>query len=129
VVSVTDPYGRILGFLDRTCCVNPIDNTHYASMTAAPSTRTKYSHKIPWCLLLRNTMEWLPHQTSMEVNMECTIENNRSEIYALPSLLGFTEHKSFIGMTVQQDLVRRHQSSFLRFEGSLIPLSVKFHCC
>jgi hypothetical protein len=29
VVSVTDPYGSILRFLDRTCCVNPIDNTHY----------------------------------------------------------------------------------------------------
>jgi hypothetical protein len=28
VLSVTDPYGRILEFLDRTCCVNPIDNTH-----------------------------------------------------------------------------------------------------
>jgi hypothetical protein len=33
VVSVTDPYGRILGFLDRTCCVNPIDNIHYAPKT------------------------------------------------------------------------------------------------
>jgi hypothetical protein len=42
VVSVTDPYGRILGFLDRTCCVNPIDNTHYAPITTTPSTRTKY---------------------------------------------------------------------------------------
>jgi hypothetical protein len=42
VVSVTDPYGRILGFLDRTCCVNPVDNTHYAPVTTAPSTRTKY---------------------------------------------------------------------------------------
>jgi hypothetical protein len=30
VVSVTDPYGCILRFLDRTYCVNPIDNTHYA---------------------------------------------------------------------------------------------------
>jgi hypothetical protein len=30
VISVTDPYGCILGFLDRTCCVNLIDNTHYA---------------------------------------------------------------------------------------------------
>jgi hypothetical protein len=30
MVSVTDPYGRILGFLDQTYCVNPIDNTHYA---------------------------------------------------------------------------------------------------
>jgi hypothetical protein len=34
VVSVTDPYGRILGCLDRTCCVNPIDNTHYAPITS-----------------------------------------------------------------------------------------------
>jgi hypothetical protein len=42
VVNVTDPYGRILGFLDRTCCVNPIDNIHYAP---TPATRTKYSHK------------------------------------------------------------------------------------
>jgi hypothetical protein len=42
VVSVTDPYGRILGCLDRTCCVNPIDNTHYAPITTTPSTRTKY---------------------------------------------------------------------------------------
>jgi hypothetical protein len=33
VVSVADPYGRILGFLDRTCCVNLIDNTHYAPIT------------------------------------------------------------------------------------------------
>jgi hypothetical protein len=31
VVSVKDPYGRILGFLYRTCGVNPIDNTHYAN--------------------------------------------------------------------------------------------------
>jgi hypothetical protein len=46
MVSVTDPYGRILGFLDRTCCVNPIDNTYYAPITTSPSTRTKYSHKI-----------------------------------------------------------------------------------
>jgi hypothetical protein len=37
-----DPYGRILVFLDRTCCVNPIDNTHYAPITTTPSTRTKY---------------------------------------------------------------------------------------
>jgi hypothetical protein len=29
VISVTDPYGSILGFLDRTCCVNPVDDTHY----------------------------------------------------------------------------------------------------
>jgi hypothetical protein len=42
VVSVTDPYGHILGFLDRTCCVNPIDNIHYAPITTTPSTRTKY---------------------------------------------------------------------------------------
>jgi hypothetical protein len=42
VVSVTDPYGRILGFLDRTCSVNPIDNTHYAPITTTPSTRTKH---------------------------------------------------------------------------------------
>jgi hypothetical protein len=28
VISVTDPYGRILGFLNRAYCVNPIDNTH-----------------------------------------------------------------------------------------------------
>jgi hypothetical protein len=46
VVSMTDPYGHILGFLDRTCCVNPIDNTHYAPITTTPSTRTKYLHKI-----------------------------------------------------------------------------------
>jgi hypothetical protein len=46
VVSVTDPYGRILGFLGRTSCVNRIDNTHYAPITTTPSTRTKYSHKI-----------------------------------------------------------------------------------
>jgi hypothetical protein len=39
VVSVTDPYGRILGFLDRTWCVNPIDNTHY---TTTPFTHIKY---------------------------------------------------------------------------------------
>jgi hypothetical protein len=32
VASVTDPYGRILGYLDRTCCVNPIDNTHYVRL-------------------------------------------------------------------------------------------------
>jgi hypothetical protein len=42
VVSLTDPYCRILGFLDQTCCVNPIDNTHYAPMTTTPSTRTKH---------------------------------------------------------------------------------------
>jgi hypothetical protein len=42
VVSVTDPYGRILGLLDRICCVNPIDNIHYAPITTTPSTRTKY---------------------------------------------------------------------------------------
>jgi hypothetical protein len=42
VVSMTDPYGRILGFLDRTCCINPIDNTHYAPVGTTPSTRTKY---------------------------------------------------------------------------------------
>jgi hypothetical protein len=42
VVGVTDPYCRILGFLDRTCFVNPIDNTHYAPITTTPSTRTKY---------------------------------------------------------------------------------------
>jgi hypothetical protein len=45
MVSVTDPYGHILGFLDRTYCVNPIDNTHYASITTTKSTHTKYSHK------------------------------------------------------------------------------------
>jgi hypothetical protein len=38
MVSVTDPYGRILGSLDRTCCVNPIDNTHYTPITTTPST-------------------------------------------------------------------------------------------
>jgi hypothetical protein len=32
MVTVTDPYGRILGFLDRTCCVNPIDNLYYRVM-------------------------------------------------------------------------------------------------
>jgi hypothetical protein len=42
MVSVTDPYGRILGFVDRTCCVNPIENTHYAQITTTPSTRTKH---------------------------------------------------------------------------------------
>jgi hypothetical protein len=42
VVSVTDPYGRILEFQDRTCCVNPTDNTHNAPVTTTPSTRTKY---------------------------------------------------------------------------------------
>jgi hypothetical protein len=41
VVSMTETYGRILGFLDRTSCVNPIDNTHYAPITTTPSTRTK----------------------------------------------------------------------------------------
>jgi hypothetical protein len=41
-VSVTDPYGRILRFLDRTMCETPIDNTHYAPITTTPSTRTKY---------------------------------------------------------------------------------------
>jgi hypothetical protein len=46
VISVADPYGRILGFLDRTCSVNLIANTHYAPITTIPSTRTKYSHKI-----------------------------------------------------------------------------------
>jgi hypothetical protein len=46
-VSLTDPYGRILGFLDRSCYVNPIDNTHYAPTTTTPSTRAKYSHKAP----------------------------------------------------------------------------------
>jgi hypothetical protein len=46
VVSVTDPYSRILGFLDRACCVNPTDNTHYAPITTTPSTRTMNSHKI-----------------------------------------------------------------------------------
>jgi hypothetical protein len=43
VVSVTDPYGHILGFLDRTCCVNPIDNTHYAPVTTTPTTRTEWN--------------------------------------------------------------------------------------
>jgi hypothetical protein len=43
---MTDPYGHILGFLDRTCCVNTTDNTHYAPITTKPSTRTKYLHKI-----------------------------------------------------------------------------------
>jgi hypothetical protein len=42
VVSVTDPYGHILGFLDRTCCVNPIDNTNYAPITTTQYTRTKH---------------------------------------------------------------------------------------
>jgi hypothetical protein len=42
VVSVTDPYGRIIGFLDRTCSVSPIDNTHYVPITTTPSTRTEY---------------------------------------------------------------------------------------
>jgi hypothetical protein len=45
VASVTDPYGPILGFLDRTCCVNPVDNTHYAPITTTrplvQSIRTK----------------------------------------------------------------------------------------
>jgi hypothetical protein len=40
------PYDRILGFLDRTCCVNPIDNTHFAPITTTPSTRTKYSQPV-----------------------------------------------------------------------------------
>jgi hypothetical protein len=45
--SAWHPYGHVLGFLGRTCCVNPIDNTHYAPIiTTTPSTRTKYSHKI-----------------------------------------------------------------------------------
>jgi hypothetical protein len=42
MVSVTDPYGRILGFIDRICCVNPIDNTYYASITTTQSTHTKH---------------------------------------------------------------------------------------
>jgi hypothetical protein len=42
VVSVTDPYGCILEFLDRTYCVNPIDNTYYAPITTTPSTGTKH---------------------------------------------------------------------------------------
>jgi hypothetical protein len=46
MVSVTEPYDRILGFLDRTCCVNPIDNTHYAPITTThplvQRTRTKH---------------------------------------------------------------------------------------
>jgi hypothetical protein len=42
VGSVTDPHGRILEFLDRTCCVNPIDNTHYAPITTTLSTCRKY---------------------------------------------------------------------------------------
>jgi hypothetical protein len=42
MVSMTDSSGRILGFLDRTCCVNSIDNTLYASITTTPPTRTKY---------------------------------------------------------------------------------------
>jgi hypothetical protein len=46
LVSVTVSYGRILGFRNRTHCVNSIDNTHYAPNTTAPSTHTKYSHKI-----------------------------------------------------------------------------------
>jgi hypothetical protein len=46
VVSLTEPYGCILGFLDRTSCVNPIDKTHYSPITTTSSTRTKYSHKI-----------------------------------------------------------------------------------
>jgi hypothetical protein len=45
VVSVTDLYGHILGFLDRTCCANPIDNTQYAAITTTPSTRTKHSQQ------------------------------------------------------------------------------------
>jgi hypothetical protein len=28
MVSLTDPYSCILGFLDRTCCVNPIAATN-----------------------------------------------------------------------------------------------------
>jgi hypothetical protein len=51
VISVTDPYGRILGFLDRTCSVNPIDNTHYTPVTTTPSTRTKHFTR----RLVRNT--------------------------------------------------------------------------
>jgi hypothetical protein len=42
VVSVTDPYGRILDFLDRTCCVNLLDNNHYASINTTPLYRTKH---------------------------------------------------------------------------------------
>jgi hypothetical protein len=42
MVSVTDPYDRILGFLDRIYCVSPIDNTHNVLITTTPSTRTKY---------------------------------------------------------------------------------------
>jgi hypothetical protein len=38
VVSVTDPYGRILGFLDRTCCVNLIEFVRSTSL----ETHTKY---------------------------------------------------------------------------------------
>jgi hypothetical protein len=44
--SAWHPYCRILGLIDWTCCVNPLDNTHYARITTTPSTCTKYSHKI-----------------------------------------------------------------------------------
>jgi hypothetical protein len=71
VVSVTDSYGRILGFLDRTCCVNPRDNTHYAPITATPSTRTKYSHKI----LHLSTRQ----STSLELSHCCEIQKLKIE--------------------------------------------------
>jgi hypothetical protein len=72
VVSVTDSYGRILGFLDRTCCVNPIDNSHYAPITTTPSTRTKYitltltnvfTVKLTWNISLEHSQKVF-HQTT-----------------------------------------------------------------
>jgi hypothetical protein len=45
VVSVTDPYGRILRFLDRTCCVNPIDNTHYAPIQVSSKFASLFFYK------------------------------------------------------------------------------------
>jgi hypothetical protein len=51
--------------------------------------------------------------------MKRTMEKSKSEIYALPSHLGLTEHKSSIGMTVQQVLVMRHQYSFIEIRKFL----------
>jgi hypothetical protein len=62
VVSGTDLYDRILGYLDQTCCVNLIDNTHYAPITTTPSTRTKYFTRT---LALSTSLEHFSIQTKI----------------------------------------------------------------
>jgi hypothetical protein len=51
VVSVRDPYGRILGFLDRTCCVNTLGKKKLSGLSprANYNDRATSACRRSWC--------------------------------------------------------------------------------